>query len=92
MLPLVGSILEETKKAFRSFYVQEGKEIEKIVIAGGLSLMPGLKEFLSVELKKPVVIADPFLDIQASSILTSTLKGIGPYYGIAVGLALKGLE
>lgn len=92
MLPLIGSILEETKKVFRNFYVQEGKEVEKIIIAGGLSLMPGLKEFLAVELKKPVVVADPFLNIQASSILTNTLKSMGPYYGIAVGLALKGLE
>ena len=92
LLPLIGSILEETKKAFRNFYVQEGKEVEKIIIAGGLSLMPGLREFLTVELKKPVVIADPFLNIQASPVLTDTLKDMGPYYGIAVGLALKGLE
>ena len=92
LLPLIGSILDETKKAFRSFYVQEGKEIEKVMIAGGLSLMPGLKEFLSVELKKPVIIIDPFLNIQASPVLTNTLKNIGPYYGVAIGLALKGLE
>ncbi|MBU2545107.1 type IV pilus assembly protein PilM [Patescibacteria group bacterium] len=92
LLPLIGSILEETKKAFRNFYVQEGKEVKKVVIAGGLSMMPGLKEFLAVEIKKPVVIADPFLGIQASATLTNTLKNIGPYYGVAIGLALKGLE
>lgn len=92
LLPLIGSILEETKKAFRSFYVQEGKEVEKVIISGGLSMMPGLKEFLTVELERPVILADPFLGIQAPPTLTKTLKNIGPYYGVAIGLALKGLE
>lgn len=92
LLPLVGSILEEIKKAFRNFYLQEGKEIEKIILAGGLCLMPGLKEFFSAELKKPVNIADPFLDIACPAVLTETLKQIGPYYGVALGLSLKGLE
>jgi type IV pilus assembly protein PilM len=92
LIPLVGSILQETKKAFHNYYLEEGKEVEKIVLAGGVSLMPGLKEFFSVELKKPIVIADSFLNIVSPPILADVLKGMGPYYGIALGLALKGLE
>lgn len=92
LLPLVGSILQEVKKAFRNFYLQEGKEVQKIILAGGLSKMPGLKEFFAVELKKPVSVIDPFLKLTAPPILVNTLKEIGPYYGIAIGLALKGLE
>jgi len=92
LTPLVGSILEEIKKAFRGFYLQEGREIEEIVLAGGLSLMPGLKEFFAVELKKNVTIIDPFLNIASPPILGEVLKEIGPHYGVAIGLALKGLE
>ncbi len=92
LIPLIDSILEEIRKVFRSFYRQEGKKIEKIVLAGGLISMPGLKEYFSVELKKKVIIADPFLHIACPPILTETLKEIGPSYAIAVGLALKGLE
>jgi type IV pilus assembly protein PilM len=92
LIPLVGSILQETKKAFHNYYLEEGKEIEKIVLAGGVSLMPGLKEFFSVELRKPIIIADSFLDIVSPPILADVLKEMGPYYGIALGLALKGLE
>ncbi len=92
LIPLVGSISEEIKKAFRNFYLQEGKEVGEIVLSGGISLLPGLKEFFSVELKKPVNIADPFLEIAAPAILSDTLKDISPYYGVAVGLALKGFE
>ncbi len=92
LIPLIDSILEEIRKVFRSFYQREGKKIEKIVLAGGLISMPGLKEYFSVELKKKIIIADPFLHIACPSILTETLKEIGPSYAIAVGLALKGLE
>jgi len=92
LMPLAGSILDEIKKAFRNYYLQEGKEVEKIVLSGGVSLMPGLKEFFSVEIKKPVVLADPFLGIASPPILKDTLKQLSPYYGVSVGLALKGLE
>jgi len=92
LMPLTGSILDEIKKAFRNYYLQEGREVEEIVLSGGVSLMPGLKEFFSVEIKKPVVLADPFLGIACPAVLKDTLKQLSPYYGVSVGLALKGLE
>ncbi len=92
LIPLVGSILDETKKAFRDFYTREGKEVQEVLLSGGLALMPGLKEFFSVELKKPIILSDPFFGIEAPAMLSNTLKEIGPYYGVAIGLALKGLE
>jgi type IV pilus assembly protein PilM len=92
LIPLVGSILQEVKKALHNFHLQEGKEVDKIILAGGLSKMPGLKEFFSVELKKQIVSADSFLDIASPPILTDVLKEMGPDYSIALGLAMKGLE
>jgi len=92
LVPLVDSILEEIKKVFRNFYQKEGKEIEKIILAGGLALMPGLKEYFSTELKKEISIADPFLNISCPAVLGDVLKEIGPTYAVAVGVALKGLE
>ena len=92
LIPLIDSILEEVKKALRDFYLQEGKEVEEIVLSGGLAKMPGLKEYFSTTLKKRVIISDPFLRIDCPSVLVDTLREIGPTYAIAVGLALKGLE
>lgn len=92
LLPLIDSILEEIKKVFRDFYRSEGKEVGKIILAGGLTSMPGLKEYFSTELKKEINIADPFIDIACPPILMKVLKEIGPSYAISVGLALKGLE
>lgn len=92
LLPLIDSILEEIRKVFRDFYRNEGKEVKKIILAGGLVSMPGLKEYFSAELKKELDVADPFFNIACPAILTNTLKEIGPSYAIGVGLALKGLE
>ncbi|MCJ7829540.1 pilus assembly protein PilM [Patescibacteria group bacterium] len=92
LVPLVDSILEEIRKIFRNFYQVEGKEVEKIILAGGLGLTPGLKEYFSAQLKKEISIADPFLHISYPAILADTLKEIGPTYAVAVGAALKGLE
>jgi len=92
LIPLIDSILGEIKKIFRNFYQNEGKEIEKVILSGGLVLMPNLKEYFFAELKKEIVIADPFSNISYSPILKKTLKKEGPSYAVAVGLALKGLE
>lgn len=92
LIPLVDSILGEIKKAFRNFYQNEGKEVEKIILAGGLALLPGLKEYFFAELKKEVVISNPFLDTSYPPILKEVLEKRGPFYAVAVGLALKGLE
>jgi len=92
LVPIVDSILEEIKQAFRSFYREEGREIDKIFLAGGISLMPGMKEYFAASLKKPIVVLNPFANIAHPKILGNKLKEIGPSYAVAVGLALKGLE
>ena len=92
LLPLIDSILAEVKKVFRNFYQLEGKRVEKIILAGGSVLVPGLKEYFSAELKKEVSFANPFLHIACPSVLKETLKEMGSPYAIAVGLVLKGLE
>ncbi len=92
LIPLLDLILEEIKKVFRTFYREEGKEVEKIILAGGLSRMPGLKEYFNVELKKETEIADPFFAIASPPLLREELKRIGPSLAISVGLAMKGLE
>jgi len=92
LTPLVDSILEEAKETFRHFFIEEGKEVEKIILAGGVSLMPGFKEYCSTSFGKPAIILDPFLNINCPKVLAKTLGEMGPSYAIAVGLALKGLE
>ena len=92
MLPLIDLIIEEIKKIFSSFFQAEGKEVKKIVLAGGSALMPGLADYFMKNLSKPAEIANPFTNIYYPPILEDTLKEMGPSCAIAVGAALRGLE
>jgi len=92
LLPLVDSIIEEIKKIFREFYRKEGKQVEKIILSGGVSAMLGIKEYFSESFKKEVALADPFFHLLTPPVLSETLKRMRPFYGVAVGLALKGFE
>lgn len=92
LLPLVDVILKEIEKIFHNFYLKEGKEIQKIKIAGGAALIPGLKEYFAQNFKVEVEIANPFTDLFYPPILEKKLKEIGPGYAVSVGVALRGLE
>jgi len=90
--PLIDLMLSEIEKISQNFYQAEGKEIEKVILAGGSALLPGLKEYSSDHLKKTVEIANPFAEIFYPPVLSQTLGEIGPSYAIAVGMALRGFE
>ena len=92
IIPLVDLILSEIQKIFSNFYQTEKKEVQKIILAGGSALLPGMVDYFIEETKKQVEIASPFSDIYYPPILEETLKPMGPSYAIAVGAALNGLQ
>ncbi len=92
IMPIINGMTEEIKKNIGAFVQKEGKEVEKIILAGGMAFLPGLKEHFSKELNKEILIGNPFLNILHNSALKDILREIGPSYAIAAGLAMKGLE
>ncbi len=92
LTPLIALIIREIDKVFKGFYLKKRKEVEKIILAGGVAMLPGLVDSFNDYFKKEVEIANPFSDIFFPPILDENLKEIGPSYAIAVGAALRGLE
>jgi type IV pilus assembly protein PilM len=92
LYPLIDLILREIEKISQEFYQSEGKNIDQVILAGKASLLPGLRDYFFSQLKKEVIIANPFSDIFYPPILEGTLKEMGPAYAVAVGAALRGLE
>jgi Tfp pilus assembly PilM family ATPase len=92
LLPLVDVILKEIEKISQNFYQTEGKEIQKIILAGASAFLPGLKEYFQNHFKREIEIANPFPNLFCPPILEKTLKEMGSSYAIAVGTALRGLE
>jgi type IV pilus assembly protein PilM len=93
LLPLAEAIAKEVKGVLDNFYQQEKKEVKKIIIAGGTSLLPGLKEYFKEFFAgKEIEIGNPFSGISYPAVLEKTLAGMGPGFAIATGAALRGLQ
>lgn len=92
LLPLIDLILREIEKIFNNFFQSEKKEIKKIVLAGGLAFMPGLKEYFKQKFDREIEIANPFLNVFCPPVLEQRLREMGPSYAIAVGMALRELK
>lgn len=83
--------LEEINKIFRNFYLKEKKGIDKIILAGGLALIPGVLKSFENYFKTQIEIADPFsvLNISYPPELKENIKKLAPSFSVAIGTALK---
>ncbi|MFA5715770.1 MAG: type IV pilus assembly protein PilM [Candidatus Paceibacterota bacterium] len=97
LTPILSVISEKTKKVISNFEEKEGKKVEKIIIAGGTSLLPGIVDYFSKSFSKEglaikVELASPFVGISYPSILNKKMEEINPTYAIALGEALRKFE
>ncbi|MFA7169537.1 MAG: pilus assembly protein PilM [Candidatus Paceibacterota bacterium] len=92
IIPILGIIISEVKKNQQAYLHTNGKKISGIVLTGGSSRMPGLKEYLSKEMNLPVEIGNPFKMVSYDSRLENKLEGISSSYAVAMGLALYNFE
>ncbi|MDP2637108.1 MAG: type IV pilus assembly protein PilM [bacterium] len=90
--PMVDILLSELERVSREVQQQGGKEVERIVLAGGTALLPGLLEYVGTTAGKPTFIANPFENLYYPPVLEQTLKNLGPSFAVAIGAALRGLE
>jgi type IV pilus assembly protein PilM len=68
--------------------------VQKILVSGGGSKLPGLADFLTARFEIPVEHFDPFrnIKIDARRFDPEYLKEVVPEMAVAVGLALRGVE
>ena len=92
LTPVIDSIIIEVNRIFQNFYQVESQKIEKVILAGGTALIPGLLEYFSSSLKKEVEMLNSFSDIFYPPVLEKVLKEMGPSYAITVGAALRCLK
>ena len=99
--PIIEAVSEtlalEMKKTV-DFYrgtAQDGDAtIQKILIAGGGSKLPGLADFLARRFEIPVEVFDPFrqIEVDERKFDPDYMREIVPEMAVAVGLALRGVE
>ncbi len=69
-----------------------GKNIEKVVLTGGSSVLPAMATFFSKQLNVKVYVGDPWARVVYPDELRPVLEEIGPRFAVGVGLAMRDIE
>ncbi|MEW5908152.1 MAG: type IV pilus assembly protein PilM [Patescibacteria group bacterium] len=89
--PILNYIFSEVNSVIKDFQVKYNQSVKRIVMTGGGSLMKGLINFAVKRTTLEVNLADPFVKTHYPAFLEKVLKGVGPDFSIAIGLALREL-
>ncbi len=82
-------LVNEANRIIDNFTRTEKKSLNKIVVAGGLTLTPGFKDYFKKKIEKEIEIINPFQNISCKPAVEKNIKKMGPRYAVAVGLALR---
>ena len=89
MLPIIDYFGSEISRSMNIYKERTGRDIKKVMLAGGTANLPGLDGYLSQVLNLDVQRAWPFNHISYQQFLEPLLKEIGPSLSVATGLALR---
>lgn len=86
--------VRKTMDFYRATAEEGGASIQKILVAGGGSKLPGLAAYLAKRFEIPVEVFDPFRQIQVDSrkFDPDYMREVVPEMAVAVGLALRGVD
>jgi type IV pilus assembly protein PilM len=89
--PILGELTTELRRSLDFYRRQHRNEaIDRLILAGGSALIPGLADFVVADLAIPTEIANPFAGLVVSDAVSAEyLRDIGPMCVIAAGLAMR---
>lgn len=85
-------IIDEIKYSLNLYKNQGQKDVEKIILTGGSSMLLNLPEYLSQALNIRVFLGDPWARVIYPEELKPVLDEIGPRFSVAIGLAMRDIE
>jgi len=98
LIPILSVISEKAKSVIRDFEIKENKKVTRVILAGGTSMMKGIREYFEKSLNQSgtsdlkVEIAKPFKNIAYPTVLEKKMDEINSTYAIALGEALRKFE
>ncbi len=85
-------IFSEIDRVLLNYQKKTERNVSKVFLTGGGSLLKGLKEKAESSFSIPVVMGDPFSKVEYPAFLENVLKQAGPSFSVAIGLALRRLQ
>ena len=88
----INYILTDINGIVFAYEKKYNKNISKVFIVGGGSLLKGLLDVVKKNFQAEVVRSNPFSKIEAPAFLEPVLEASGPEFAVAIGLALRQLS
>jgi type IV pilus assembly protein PilM len=88
----VDYIFADINSVVLAYEKKYNKNISKVILVGGGSLLRGLLESAKENFKTEVIYGNPFSKTEAPAFLAPILEISGPEFSVAVGLALRQLS
>lgn len=85
-------IISETNRIILNYQKNSNKQVSRVILSGGGSLLKGLPEFVSKSIGLPTDIANPFAKIETPAFFENVLRDAGPEFAVAIGIALRKLQ
>jgi type IV pilus assembly protein PilM len=94
MAPILTQLVTEIRRGLDFYHSRsQGRAVGRALVAGGTSRLRHLVPFLSAELGIPAQAASPLASLEtAQSVDPGLLRETAPLLGVAVGLALRGVD
>ncbi len=89
--PLADSLFDEADRLRSSYRRKSGSTVDKVILLGGGSLMPGFLEYAIERMGLEVLASNPFGTLEYPAIMQPVIKKIAPSFSISTGLALRAL-
>ena len=92
--PVIDPIIKEVEVSLELYLRQtgnEGKRPEKIILTGGMALMPFLAKYIQENFKIKCYVGDAWARIVYQEGLKPVLRQIGPRMSVAIGLAMRNM-
>lgn len=91
LVPFVDRLAAESERLIGLYERKSNRTVEKVILSGGSSRLPGLAEHLSAKLKRPTVLGEALKSIRYPQALEPMVPELNASFAVAVGLAMREL-
>ncbi|MFH1584878.1 MAG: type IV pilus assembly protein PilM [Patescibacteria group bacterium] len=91
--PLLDLLVFEARKIASQYEERDNiKKIKTLLLGGASTQLPGFREYAQEKLGWKVQFVDPFRNVWYPPLLEEVIRGMGPSYAVAVGMALRQIQ
>ncbi|MBL7045627.1 MAG: pilus assembly protein PilM [Parcubacteria group bacterium] len=92
ILLTLDNIFSEANRVLLNYQGRFNKSVSNVILAGGTAAMNGILDEAKKHFETEVTVSDPFAKVESPAFLDDVLKGVGPEFAVAVGVALRKLQ